>query len=108
MGHPGGIPAAQPWLARALAARSRILLLDESVSGMSESGADYAMAAAQKIAQDRGVTQLVVEHDMRVVMQLATRITVMHQGRTICGLATVQGCRARSGSTIPTWGQHSR
>lgn len=70
-------------LARALAARPRLLLLDEPVSGMSESEADLAVRTARELARDRGVTLLVVEHNMRVMMQLAERITVMHQGRVI-------------------------
>ena len=70
-------------LARALVARPRLLLLDEPVSGMSEGEADLAVQTARELARERGVTLLVVEHNMRVMMQLAERITVMHQGRVI-------------------------
>ena len=70
-------------LARALAGRPRLLLLDEPVSGMSESEADLAVETARALARERGVTLLVVEHNMRVMMQLARHITVLHQGRVI-------------------------
>ena len=70
-------------LARALAARPRLLLLDEPVSGMSESEADLAVETARSLARERGVTLLIVEHNMRVIMRLALRITVMHRGLVI-------------------------
>jgi branched-chain amino acid transport system ATP-binding protein len=70
-------------LARALAVRPRLLLLDEPISGMSEAEADVAIATVRQLADERGITLLVVEHNMRVMMQLAERITVMHQGAVL-------------------------
>ena len=67
-------------MARALAVRPRLLLLDEPVSGMSEAEADATVATARAVAKERGITLLVVEHNMRVIMRLADRITAMHQG----------------------------
>ncbi len=67
-------------LARALAVRPQLLLLDEPISGMSEAEADAAVATIRALARERNITLLVVEHNMRVMMQLAERITVMHQG----------------------------
>jgi branched-chain amino acid transport system ATP-binding protein len=85
-----GLPAELPFgiqkridMARALAARPRLLLLDEPVSGMSEAEADATVATARAAAKERGITLLVVEHNMRVMMRLADRITAMHQGRII-------------------------
>ena len=70
-------------LARALAVRPQMLLLDEPVSGMSEAEADAAVATIRALTRERAITLFVVEHNMRVMMQLATRITVMHQGGII-------------------------
>jgi branched-chain amino acid transport system ATP-binding protein len=70
-------------MARALAARPQLLLLDEPVSGMSETEADQAVAATRALAHERGITLLVIEHNMRVMMRLAERITVLHRGRII-------------------------
>jgi branched-chain amino acid transport system ATP-binding protein len=70
-------------MARALAVRPHLLLLDEPVSGMSEAEADATVATARTAAKERGITLLVVEHNMRVMMHLADRITAMHQGRII-------------------------
>jgi branched-chain amino acid transport system ATP-binding protein len=63
--------------------RPQLLLLDEPVSGMSESEANEAIATTRNVARERGITLLIVEHNMRVMMQLAERITVMHEGRVI-------------------------
>lgn len=70
-------------LARALASRPRLLLMDEPTSGMSESEADAAIAAARRLAEESGITLLVIEHNMRVMMALAHSITVMNQGQVI-------------------------
>lgn len=70
-------------LARALAARPMLLLMDEPTSGMSESEADTAISTARELAGQRGITLLVVEHNMRVMMALADRITVMQFGAVV-------------------------
>ncbi len=57
-------------LARALAARPTLLLMDEPTSGMSASEADSAIAAAREVAQAQNITLLVIEHNMRVMMAL--------------------------------------
>ena len=70
-------------LARALAARPKLLLMDEPTSGMSESEADSAIAAVRRIAEAGAITLLVVEHNMRVMMALADTVTVMQNGALI-------------------------
>jgi branched-chain amino acid transport system ATP-binding protein len=70
-------------LARALAGRPKLLLLDEPTSGMSESEADSAIAAVRRLAEHTGITLLVVEHNMRVMMALADSVTVMQYGALI-------------------------
>lgn len=70
-------------LARALAARPTLLLMDEPTSGMSELEADRAIAAARSLAEAQGITLLVIEHNMRVMMALAHTVTVMQNGAVI-------------------------
>ncbi len=70
-------------LARALAGRPKLLLLDEPTSGMSEIEAAESIAVARGLARDRNITLLVVEHNMRVIMALADRLTVLHHGEKI-------------------------
>jgi branched-chain amino acid transport system ATP-binding protein len=70
-------------IARALAAEPKLLLLDEPVSGMSESEAEAAVTTMRKLARDHGITLVVIEHNMRVLMNLAERVTVLNQGRLL-------------------------
>jgi ABC-type branched-subunit amino acid transport system ATPase component len=68
-------------LAVALAQRPRALLLDEPTAGMSP--VETARITELIAGLDRGLTILIVEHDMDVVFRLADRVTVLHEGRVI-------------------------
>ncbi|PRY97221.1 amino acid/amide ABC transporter ATP-binding protein 1 (HAAT family) [Jezberella montanilacus] len=70
-------------LARALSARPKLLLLDEPTSGMSEQEATDSIALLKELARKDGMTLIVIEHNMRIMMNLADRITVLHLGRII-------------------------
>jgi branched-chain amino acid transport system ATP-binding protein len=70
-------------LARALAARPRLLLLDEPTSGMTETEAEATIAACRDIVRSQNVTLLAIEHNMHVIMALADRILVLHHGEKI-------------------------
>ncbi|MBM3470370.1 MAG: ABC transporter ATP-binding protein [Armatimonadetes bacterium] len=65
----------------ALAARPRLLMLDEPVAGLAPSERQRMMRFLGSL--DRSVTLLLVEHDMDVVLGLADRVTVLHNGRVI-------------------------
>jgi branched-chain amino acid transport system permease protein len=69
-------------LARALAARPKLLLLDEVLSGLTPSEIDSAVQLVRRI-RDRGTTIVMVEHVMRAVMALADRVVVLDQGQVI-------------------------
>jgi branched-chain amino acid transport system ATP-binding protein len=69
-------------IARALAARPKLLLLDEPAAGMNPAET-AALAALLRRLREAGTTLLLVEHDMRFVMQLCDRITVLNFGRVI-------------------------
>lgn len=70
-------------LARALALQPRLLLLDEPVAGMGLAETDEIAAIILAIKEQLGVTQLLVEHDMALVMGIADRILVLDFGRVI-------------------------
>lgn len=69
-------------IAVALAARPRLLLLDEPFTGMTAREKDDLVAMIQAI-RARGTTIILVEHDMRAVMRLCDRITVLNFGRVL-------------------------
>ena len=69
-------------LARALAVGPRLLLLDEPVAGMNPKEIDFMRQLVLKI-RDMGVTILLVEHNMDLVMDISDRVTVLSSGRKI-------------------------
>lgn len=69
-------------LARALAARPQILMLDEVLSGLTPSEIDEAVALIRRI-RDQGATIVFVEHVMRAVMALCDRIVVFESGSVL-------------------------
>ncbi|KAA0971758.1 ABC transporter ATP-binding protein [Aureimonas fodinaquatilis] len=69
-------------IAMAMAARPRILLLDEPFAGMNPEETDAAVEMVRRI-RDQGITIMLVEHDMRAVMRISDRIAVINFGRKI-------------------------
>ncbi len=69
-------------LARALASRPRLVLLDEVLSGLTPAEINEAIELIRKI-RDRGATIVFVEHVMRAVMALADRVAVLNYGKLI-------------------------
>jgi branched-chain amino acid transport system ATP-binding protein len=70
-------------IARALASDPILLLLDEPTAGMNPAETDDAISLFRRIRDDLGVTILLIEHDMRVVMGISEHITVMDYGEKI-------------------------
>jgi branched-chain amino acid transport system ATP-binding protein len=68
-------------LAMALAARPRVLMLDEPASGLSRG--ERVVLTDLLLALDREITLLLIEHDMDVALRVAERVTMMHDGRVI-------------------------
>ena len=66
-------------IAKALATGPRLLLLDESMAGLRPAEADQICNALRDINRE-GVTILLIEHVMRVVMALAQKVIVLHHG----------------------------
>ena len=74
-------------IARAVVRRPALLLLDEPAAGMNEAESDELLANIRRIGAELGCSVVVVDHDLRLIMQLCDRIQVLDQGRTI-GLGT--------------------
>jgi branched-chain amino acid transport system ATP-binding protein len=67
----------------ALATTPRLLLLDEPTAGMTPGETRDATALIRRIARERGLTLLLIEHDMSVVMGISDRVAVLHFGEKI-------------------------
>jgi ABC-type branched-subunit amino acid transport system ATPase component len=69
-------------VARALAGRPRLLLLDEPLAGLSRAERDELAALVRRVA-DAGVTVVLVEHDVAAVMRTSDRVVVLDHGRLL-------------------------
>ena len=70
-------------IARALAARPKLLLLDEPTAGMNPRETMEMMAFIRRLRDELGITILLIEHQMRVVMGISERVTVLDYGTKI-------------------------
>lgn len=69
-------------IARAIATRAKLLLLDEPAAGMNPQESDELLQFIKSL-RDQGYTILLIEHDMNVVMKISDRIYVLDHGRLI-------------------------
>jgi ABC-type branched-subunit amino acid transport system ATPase component len=70
-------------VARALAAEPRLLLLDEPTAGMNAQETAALTRLIGRLRAERGLTILLIEHDMKVVMGISDRVTVLDYGQKI-------------------------
>jgi len=70
-------------IGRALASKPALLLLDEPTAGMSQGEARSLMALLRRLVGDLGLTILLIEHNMRVVMEVSDHVTVLDYGEKI-------------------------
>jgi len=70
-------------LARALASRPQVLLLDEPTAGMTGAEARTLMGLLRGLVADFGLCIILIEHNMRVVMEVSDRVTVLDHGEKI-------------------------
>jgi branched-chain amino acid transport system ATP-binding protein len=70
-------------IARALAVNPKLILLDEPTAGMNPQETAAATQLIRRLRDDRGVTVVLIEHDMRVVMTISEQITVLDYGTKI-------------------------
>lgn len=70
-------------VARALAIKPQLLLLDEPTAGMNPQETDEMMHFIRQLRAERGLTVFLIEHDMKLVMGVSDRVNVMNFGRKI-------------------------
>src|SRR5207248_10782969 len=70
-------------LARALASEPSLLLLDEPTAGMNPQETSEMMRLIARLRQELGLTILLIEHDMKVVMGISDQVTVLDYGEKI-------------------------
>jgi branched-chain amino acid transport system ATP-binding protein len=70
-------------IARALASDPKVLLLDEPTAGMNPQESAELTEFMHKLRDERGITILLIEHDMKVVMRVSERVTVFDHGEKI-------------------------
>src|SRR5208282_2445595 len=69
-------------LARALAARPTLLLLDEVLAGLNPTEVEHMIGVMRRI-RERGITILIIEHLMQAIMSLSDRIVVLNSGEKL-------------------------
>jgi branched-chain amino acid transport system ATP-binding protein len=70
-------------IGRALASRPRLLLLDEPTAGMNPQETEALMRFIRRLREELGLTILLIEHDMKVVMGISDSVAVLHYGTKI-------------------------
>jgi branched-chain amino acid transport system ATP-binding protein len=70
-------------LARALASEPALLLLDEPTAGMTQGEASHLMVLLRRLVGDLNLAILLIEHNMRVVMEVSDQVTVLDHGEKI-------------------------
>jgi branched-chain amino acid transport system ATP-binding protein len=70
-------------VARALATRPRLLLLDEVMAGLRPTETDRMVLTLRRLRDETGLTILLIEHVMRAVMALSEKVIVLHHGEKI-------------------------
>jgi branched-chain amino acid transport system ATP-binding protein len=70
-------------IARALSSDPKVLLLDEPTAGMNPQESASLVQFMHKLRDERGITILLIEHDMKVIMRVSERVTVLDHGEKI-------------------------
>ena len=77
-------------LARGIMSKPKIMLLDEPAAGLSLKHVDTAAKVIKKLRDDLGVTVILVEHVLRLVMDLSDRVTVLNSGKIIASALPIE------------------
>jgi energy-coupling factor transporter ATP-binding protein EcfA2 len=97
-------------IARALASKPKLILLDEPTAGMNPQETESATRLFRKLRDELGVTVVLIEHDMKVVMGISERISVIDYGQKIAEgtpIGSAQGSARHRGVSGPSRRKHS-
>jgi ABC-type Mn2+/Zn2+ transport system ATPase subunit len=81
VGELSGGQARRALIARALAARPDLLVLDEPMAGLDLAGRASILGLVRRLHRDRDITVVVASHDLNAVASIATRLALLHEGR---------------------------
>ena len=83
-------------LGNALVTRPKLLMVDEPIGGLSPTETTDFMAIFKRINQEWGITMIIIEHLMKVLTELSTRMMIIHNGaKVILGLPEEVCCDQR-------------
>ena len=71
-------------IARAIASKPKMILFDEVLAGLTAREIETALFFINKLRDEKGITILLVEHNLKVVMQISDQVSVLHLGKIIC------------------------
>jgi len=71
-------------IARAIANKPKLILFDEVLAGLTVQEIEAALCFIRKLRDERGITMLLVEHNLRVVMSISDQVSSLHLGKIIC------------------------
>ena len=105
----GGLPIGERKkleVARVLATKPELLLLDEVMGGLNPAESEEIIQLILEIKK-RGLTQMVIEHDMKAIMRISDRIVVLNSGEKLAEGAPAGDRRQPGGDRPPTWASGS-
>lgn len=91
-------------IARALALRPQMLLLDEPTAGMNPQETEEMMHFIHRLRDELGLTIFLIEHDMKLVMGVSDRVNVMNFGKKIAEGTPAEIHESIPRLSRPTWG----
>ena len=94
-------------LARALAMQPKVLMLDEPVAGMNREETEDMARFILDIQEERGITVLLVEHDMGMVMDISSHVVVLNFGQVIASGTPAEVRSQSRGDRAPISGEQA-
>ncbi|MBM3710276.1 MAG: ABC transporter ATP-binding protein [Actinobacteria bacterium] len=71
-------------IARAIACKPKLIMFDEVLAGLTAQEIESALIFIKKLRDERGITILIVEHNLRIIMKVSDFVSVIHLGKIIC------------------------